>query len=109
MNRVNKEIHSIVADPAMRRRFADLASVPLPGTAADFGKLIVEETAMWGKVIRAASSRSEAITGRIFHKFRYRNHVRALVHVSLVSIERVHCETAEPPMSEMGQNEKVSK
>jgi hypothetical protein len=31
-----------------------LGSTVLPGSAADFGKLIAQETEKWGKVVRAA-------------------------------------------------------
>ena len=39
----------------MKGRFADLGSMVLPGSPADFGKLIADETENWGKVIRAAN------------------------------------------------------
>jgi hypothetical protein len=31
----------------------------LPGSPADFGKLLAEETEKWGKVIRAANIKAE--------------------------------------------------
>jgi hypothetical protein len=37
----------------------DLGSTPLAGSPIDFGKLIVEETDKWGKVIRAANIKPE--------------------------------------------------
>jgi len=39
----------------MKARIADLSSVPLPMTPADFGKFIAAETEKWGKVIRTAN------------------------------------------------------
>jgi hypothetical protein len=36
-----------------------LGSTPLPGSPADFGKLIAEEIEKWGKVIRAANIKPE--------------------------------------------------
>ena len=39
----------------MKARLADLGGVMLPGSPADFGKLIADETENWGKVIRAAN------------------------------------------------------
>jgi len=39
----------------MKARLADLGGTPLPGSPAQFGKLIAEETEKWGKVIRAAN------------------------------------------------------
>jgi hypothetical protein len=38
----------------MKARLADLSGTPLPGSPADFGKLIVDETEKWGKVIKFA-------------------------------------------------------
>jgi tripartite-type tricarboxylate transporter receptor subunit TctC len=51
---LNKEINAGLADPAIKARLADLAGPALPGTSADFGKLIADETERWGKVIRFA-------------------------------------------------------
>jgi hypothetical protein len=39
----------------MKARLSDLGGTVLPGSSADFGKLIAEETEKWGKVIRAAN------------------------------------------------------
>ena len=52
IERLNKEINAGLADPALRTRFADLAGPVLPGTPADFGRLIGEEIEKWSKVIR---------------------------------------------------------
>jgi hypothetical protein len=43
----------------MRARFADLGATVLPGSPADFEKLIADETDKWGKVIRAANIKPE--------------------------------------------------
>ena len=55
VDRLNKEINAGLADPKMKARLADLGGTVLPGTPADFGKLIADETEKWGKVIRAAN------------------------------------------------------
>jgi tripartite-type tricarboxylate transporter receptor subunit TctC len=55
---LNKEINAGLADPRMRDRFAQLSSTAMPGSAADFGKFIAEETERWGKVIRTAGIRA---------------------------------------------------
>jgi len=34
----------------MKARLADLGGTPLPGSPAQFGKLIVEETEKWGLI-----------------------------------------------------------
>jgi tripartite-type tricarboxylate transporter receptor subunit TctC len=51
---LNREINAALVDPRMRARFAELGATALPGSAADFGKLVAEETERWGKVIRTA-------------------------------------------------------
>jgi tripartite-type tricarboxylate transporter receptor subunit TctC len=55
VDKLNKEINAALVDPTMRARLADLGGTPLPGSPAQFGKLIAEETEKWGKVIRAAN------------------------------------------------------
>jgi len=55
---LNKEINAALADPRMRARFAKLSVTALPGSAADFGKFVADETERWGKVIRTAGIRA---------------------------------------------------
>jgi tripartite-type tricarboxylate transporter receptor subunit TctC len=52
---LNKEINAALADPTIKARLVDLGGTPLPGSPADFGKLIADETEKWGKVIWAAN------------------------------------------------------
>ena len=59
IDKLNKEINAALADPKMKARLADLGGTALPGSPADFGKLIAEETEKWGKVIRAANIKAE--------------------------------------------------
>jgi tripartite-type tricarboxylate transporter receptor subunit TctC len=59
VDRVNKEINAVLADPQMKARLADLGGTVLPGSPAEFGKLIANETEKWGKVMRAANIKSE--------------------------------------------------
>jgi tripartite-type tricarboxylate transporter receptor subunit TctC len=54
VERLNKEINAGLADPKIKARFADLGGAALPGSPADFGKLIAEETEKWAKVVRFA-------------------------------------------------------
>ena len=59
IDKLNKEINAGLADPKMKARLADLGGTVLPGSPADFGKLIADETEKWGKVIRAANIKPE--------------------------------------------------
>ncbi len=51
---LNRETNAGLADPAIKARLADMGCMVLTGSAAEFGKLIVDETEKWGKVIRDA-------------------------------------------------------
>ena len=59
IDKLNREINVGLADPRMKARFAGLGGTVIAGSPADFGKLIVEETEKWGKVIRAANIKVE--------------------------------------------------
>src|SRR6185436_4338367 len=52
VDKLNKEVNAALADPKIKARLADLGGTVLPGSPADFGKLIVEETEKWGKVVK---------------------------------------------------------
>ena len=59
IDRLNNEINAGLADPKLKSRLADLGGTVLPGSPADYGKLIAEETAKWAKVVRTANIRPE--------------------------------------------------
>jgi tripartite-type tricarboxylate transporter receptor subunit TctC len=59
VTKLNREINAALADPKLNAQLTDLAAVVLPGSPADFGKHIADETEKWAKVIRAANIKSE--------------------------------------------------
>ena len=59
VEKLNKEIDAALADPKLRARLAGLGGTLLALPAADFGKLIADETEKWAKVIRAANIKAE--------------------------------------------------
>jgi tripartite-type tricarboxylate transporter receptor subunit TctC len=59
VDKLNKEINAGLADSGMKARLADLGGTVLPGSSADFGKLIAEETDKWAKVIQAGGIKPE--------------------------------------------------
>jgi tripartite-type tricarboxylate transporter receptor subunit TctC len=59
VNKLNNEINAGLADLKMKAQIADLSSVPMPMTPADFGKLISGETEKWGKVVKFAGIKPE--------------------------------------------------
>jgi tripartite-type tricarboxylate transporter receptor subunit TctC len=55
INTLNHQINAVLTDPKVKERFADVGGVPLGGSTADFHKLISDEIAKWGNVIRTAN------------------------------------------------------
>jgi tripartite-type tricarboxylate transporter receptor subunit TctC len=54
IDKLNKEINAVVADPRMKTRFVELGIVPVSGTPAQFGKFIADETEKWSRVVKFA-------------------------------------------------------
>jgi len=54
VDKLNKEINAVVADPTMKTRLVELGIVPVSGTPAQFGKFIADETEKWSKVVKFA-------------------------------------------------------
>ena len=42
--------NAMLADPTAKARFTELGASLLPGSSADFGKLIADETEKWGNI-----------------------------------------------------------
>ena len=59
VEKLNKEVNAGLADPKMKARFAELGNAVIPGSPADFGKLIAEETEKWGKVVKFTGIKPE--------------------------------------------------
>jgi tripartite-type tricarboxylate transporter receptor subunit TctC len=55
VDKLNREINAGLSDPKIKARFVDMGGAAPPGSPADFGKLIMDETEKWAKVIRAAN------------------------------------------------------
>jgi tripartite-type tricarboxylate transporter receptor subunit TctC len=52
IDKLNKEINAGLADPKIKARLAELGGMLIPGTPAEFGKLVSDETDKWAKVIK---------------------------------------------------------
>jgi tripartite-type tricarboxylate transporter receptor subunit TctC len=59
IDKLNREINVALADPKMKARLADLGGTVLPGSPAEFAKLIADETEKWGKVVKFAGIKPE--------------------------------------------------
>jgi tripartite-type tricarboxylate transporter receptor subunit TctC len=56
---LNRETNAGLAAPKIEARLTDMGGMPLTGSPADFGKLIVDETEKWSKVIKSAGIKAE--------------------------------------------------
>ncbi len=56
---LNKEVNATLADPKSKGRFAELGASLLPGSPADFGKLVADETEKWGKVVKFSGAKAD--------------------------------------------------
>jgi len=59
VGKLNAEINAGLADPKLKARFADLGGTVLPGSSADFGKLIADDTEKWARVIKFSGAKPE--------------------------------------------------
>jgi len=55
VDRLNAEINLALKDPTILEKLKALGGTPIPGSPADFGKLVADETAKWEKVVHAAN------------------------------------------------------
>lgn len=55
VTRLNTAINQIVADPAIKKRLADLGFDAFSGTPQDFGQFVAGERDLWGRLIRDAN------------------------------------------------------
>jgi len=59
VRKLNSEINAALADAKIKAQLTNWGGLVLPGSPADFGKLIAAETEKWGKVIRTANIKPE--------------------------------------------------
>jgi tripartite-type tricarboxylate transporter receptor subunit TctC len=59
IEKLNQEINAGLVDPNIAAQVADLASTPFTASPAEFDKLVVEQTAMWAKVVKSAGIKAE--------------------------------------------------
>jgi tripartite-type tricarboxylate transporter receptor subunit TctC len=59
VDRLNNEVNACLSDPKLLAQLADLGSIPISMSPADFGKLIADEIDKWAKVIKTANIKPE--------------------------------------------------
>jgi tripartite-type tricarboxylate transporter receptor subunit TctC len=55
IDRLNTEINAALTNPKMTARLADLGNTAFPGSPADLGQFVADDTEKWAKVIRTAN------------------------------------------------------
>jgi tripartite-type tricarboxylate transporter receptor subunit TctC len=59
IDKINKGMNAVLADPTSQARFAELGASLLPGSPADFSRLVADETEKWGKVVRFSGAKPD--------------------------------------------------
>ena len=59
VNKLNQAVNQGLADDKVKNRIADLGDMLLSTSPAEFAKLVADESAKWGKVIRVANIQAE--------------------------------------------------
>jgi tripartite-type tricarboxylate transporter receptor subunit TctC len=59
VDKLNTGINEALVDPKIVGRIAELGGTPLPGSPADCGKLIAEDSEKWAKVVKFANIKPE--------------------------------------------------
>ena len=59
VEKLNREINAVLADPNVKARLVGLGVDPTPITSAGFGKLIAEETEKWARVVKFSGAKPD--------------------------------------------------
>jgi tripartite-type tricarboxylate transporter receptor subunit TctC len=59
IDKLNNAVNDALKDPKMVARLADLGGAPMPGSPADFGKVMADEVAKWKKVVEFSGATVE--------------------------------------------------
>jgi tripartite-type tricarboxylate transporter receptor subunit TctC len=59
IDQLNEGINAALADPRIKARLTDLGGVVLPGSPADYGKLIAEEIEKWGEAVKFSGAKPD--------------------------------------------------
>ena len=59
IERLNREINAGLADPAIKKRYQEVATTPLVYSPAEFGAYVAAETEKWSKVVKRAGIKPE--------------------------------------------------
>ena len=57
IERLNREVNAVLADPAIKAKLADLGGLPLPGTPDQFWAIHKMETEKWAKIVQFSGAK----------------------------------------------------
>jgi tripartite-type tricarboxylate transporter receptor subunit TctC len=57
VEKLNREINAILAESKAKERFKELGATVIPGSPAEFGKWVADETEKWGRVVKFAGAK----------------------------------------------------
>jgi tripartite-type tricarboxylate transporter receptor subunit TctC len=57
--RINQEVNAGLAEPAIQARLAEVGTIPMIFTAAEFGAYVATESEKWAKVVKFASIKAD--------------------------------------------------
>ena len=59
IEKLNREINAVIAEPRNKARFAELGGTVIAGSPADFSKLMADETKKWARVVKFSGARPD--------------------------------------------------
>jgi tripartite-type tricarboxylate transporter receptor subunit TctC len=59
VDKLSAETNAVLADPEINAKLAELGNMAIPGSPTSFGKLIMDETEKWAKVVKFSGAKAE--------------------------------------------------
>jgi tripartite-type tricarboxylate transporter receptor subunit TctC len=59
VDKLNAAVNTVLKDPKLQARIAELGAEPMPMSPAGFGKLVADETAKWAEVVKSAGIKAQ--------------------------------------------------
>jgi tripartite-type tricarboxylate transporter receptor subunit TctC len=57
IDKLNKEVNAVLAEPAMKAKLAEMGGIYMNGTPEEFGKIVESETEKWAKVVQFSGAK----------------------------------------------------